>query len=416
MRREYVDQCTRGVQRSAVRLPLACAGARSNIPCHGSRRCEHTYLYAPRACAYASLGRKSLDVRVGIRNALAVLFGTCLLCAHAAVAQAAEAARLVYGRSADAGTCPDEATLRNAVARRLGYDPFVAYATRTVIVELHGGASGYTGRVYVVDAGTAGGAREITSPGPDCDDLISAVALAISIAVDPASIDAEPIAPEPEPATLPASDSSSRSAHEDSAPDTFDAPEDSRKTDAPPERDDAHSERRTEQKPATAKPVRWSAGAGVFLATGPAPSPDLGIALVAGVVGRHWAFGVEPRIAMPTTSDAQSVPGRVKVTVYGGSLLPCYRYDDWFGCYVLDLASTTASGVNVDVSHSDQALWAAQGLRIAHRWPLGAGFSLGASADGLWAFTRSAFRIDGKDAFETPRLLARFGVDATVDF
>jgi hypothetical protein len=83
---------------------------------------------------------------------------------------------------------------------------------------------------------------------------------------------------------------------------------------------------------------------------------------------------------------------------------------------VLDLARTSASGVNVDVSHADHALWAAQGLRIARRWPLGAGFSLGASADGLWAFTKTAFRIDGRDAFETPRLLARFGVDTTFDF
>jgi hypothetical protein len=359
-------------------------------------------------------------VDVAIRNAFAVLVGAGLSFAHAGVARATETARLVYGRSADAGTCPDEATLRSAVARRLGYDPFVADASRTVVVELHGDASGHRGRIYVVDAGTAGGVREIASPGPDCRELISAVALAISIAVDPASMDAEPAAaerePEPEAAVMTAPDGTSPSTSAESAVDALDAPElRSQKPPAPPQRDQARRSAPKAQHTA-ANRITWSAGAGVFLGTGPGPSPDLGIALVAAVSGPSWAVGFEPRAELPATSDAQDASGKVKVTVYGGSLLPCYRYDDWFGCYVLDMARTTASGVNVDISRSDHSFWAAQGLRIAHRWPFGSGFSFGASADGLWAFTKTAFRIDGKDAFETPRLLARFGLETRYDF
>jgi hypothetical protein len=51
-------------------------------------------------------------------------------------ASASPSARLVYARSADASTCPDETALRGAVAARFGYDPFFAWAKRTVVVEV----------------------------------------------------------------------------------------------------------------------------------------------------------------------------------------------------------------------------------------------------------------------------------------
>jgi hypothetical protein len=48
-------------------------------------------------------------------------------------AWAAPAARLVYSRSVDAGSCPDEDSLRRAVATRIGYDAFFPWAKRTVL-------------------------------------------------------------------------------------------------------------------------------------------------------------------------------------------------------------------------------------------------------------------------------------------
>ena len=50
-------------------------------------------------------------------------------------APAAPSARLVYVRDPDAATCPDEQAVRAAVAARLGFDPFLAYARATMFAE-----------------------------------------------------------------------------------------------------------------------------------------------------------------------------------------------------------------------------------------------------------------------------------------
>ena len=105
-------------------------------------------------------------------------------------ARAGESARLVYSRTTDASTCSDEQGLRQAVARRLGYDPFVAGSMNTVVAELRSDGDGLRARVYVIREGnSAGGLRELSSPSRDCTELLGAVALAISIAVDPDALD-----------------------------------------------------------------------------------------------------------------------------------------------------------------------------------------------------------------------------------
>jgi hypothetical protein len=129
-----------------------------------------------------------------------------LAIAHAA--SASPSARLVYARSADASTCPDETALRGAVAARFGYDPFFAWAKRTVVVGVWRRGEKFSSRVQVLDEqGVARGARELTTDGPSCSELFDATALAISIALDasskadapvPDSVEPPPAAP-PEP-------------------------------------------------------------------------------------------------------------------------------------------------------------------------------------------------------------------------
>jgi hypothetical protein len=53
-------------------------------------------------------------------------------------AEASPAAHLVYVRDPTASVCPDEESLRQAVRRRVGYDPFFPWAKTTVVVEITG--------------------------------------------------------------------------------------------------------------------------------------------------------------------------------------------------------------------------------------------------------------------------------------
>src|SRR4030081_2361177 len=79
-------------------------------------------------------------------------------------AHASPSARLVYARSADAASCPNETTLRRAVAARFGYDPFFAWARQTVVVQISRDGRRYTARVQLVDdQGLARGARELAA-------------------------------------------------------------------------------------------------------------------------------------------------------------------------------------------------------------------------------------------------------------
>src|SRR4029077_7562341 len=92
-------------------------------------------------------------------------------------------ARLVYGRSAEAASCPAEPALRTAVAARFGYDPFFPWAKATIVVQVSRIRSLYVSRVQLLDEqGIAQGVRELSSSANDCSEIFDATALAISIA------------------------------------------------------------------------------------------------------------------------------------------------------------------------------------------------------------------------------------------
>src|SRR5204863_2165770 len=104
-------------------------------------------------------------------------------------ARGAPSARLTYVRAVGAEQCVDEEGLRRAVAARLGYDPFFPWARVTVVAHVRKDVGAYRAEVTLVDeAGVSRGKREITSPGDDCAPLGAALALTISIALDPLSL------------------------------------------------------------------------------------------------------------------------------------------------------------------------------------------------------------------------------------
>jgi hypothetical protein len=94
--------------------------------------------------------------------------------------------RLVYARGEGAESCPPETFVRQAVAARLGYDPFFVSADKTIIAEIARDRGELRGRVALVDErGFVQGAREFRLPPGQCDELVATMALAVSIAVDP---------------------------------------------------------------------------------------------------------------------------------------------------------------------------------------------------------------------------------------
>src|SRR5207237_463427 len=108
-------------------------------------------------------------------------FTACTSVFAARTANASPSARLVYARDPSAAACPDEGRLREAVSRRVGYDPFFPWAKLTVVVEMTSDTRVFTARVMAVDAaGLSRGIRELKSGIDGCRGLIDDAALAIS--------------------------------------------------------------------------------------------------------------------------------------------------------------------------------------------------------------------------------------------
>lgn len=112
-------------------------------------------------------------------------------------------AELVWLQATSTSACQEEA-LRQAVAVRLGYDPFVPSHSTKVLVEVTG-HSPLTARVRLARQGKAMAERVLSGPA-DCRQLIDALALALAVAVDPLVLTRAapaPLAPPPMPQAEP---------------------------------------------------------------------------------------------------------------------------------------------------------------------------------------------------------------------
>ncbi len=315
------------------------------------------------------------------------------LLAMADPARAGQSARLVYGRTAEAAACADEAGLRQAVARRLGYDPFVDSSDNTVVAEVRGDGPGLKARVFLVQHGNeAGGVREFWAPSRDCDDLILTVALAISIAIDPEAIDRLP-APAPESA----------------APEPRQPP--AEPTPAPrPEPVPPPSAKATPAVPSAAPSrVFGTVGAGASVASGPEPPPVFGAELTLGLRWKTWSLALEPRWGTGPSYK------RVEVSSWGATLVPCYRFRSWLGCYLLEAELLSSRGL-VQNPNPRHLWWGAQGVRVGYRLGLGRHWGILAKLDGLWAMSGIDMKVNGQTAFTTPRILGRAGLGVDYEF
>jgi len=104
---------------------------------------------------------------------------------------------LDYRRQPGAERCPTKPELERQVADILGRSPFGRTAPRTVRCVLRAEGGGLAARVQLVDSRSRRvlGVRDLSAPGPGCDELGGAVAFAIALAVDPLARPPRPPAP-----------------------------------------------------------------------------------------------------------------------------------------------------------------------------------------------------------------------------
>jgi len=345
--------------------------------------------------------------------------GASVLVAALAVSVPARAAppataRLAYVRGHGAERCPGDATLRGAVAERLGYDPFRDDAPRLIAarVEQVGGALG--GEVTLYDpAGKVAGTRKLVAANDDCADLVATMALAISIAVDPdvlfrpAPVARPPRAPDP-PSASPAPPPASAPASAPAPPRASTLPPPSIVPDPLP----VLLEIPPLPPPAR---VRFHAGIGGLVAAGTAPAVNGGFTAQLGLRYGAFSAAIEGRADVPAATSAPG-GGTVSGALYAGSFVPCFHARVFAACGLVTAGGLRGAGSGVADARTDVTPFAALGLRAGVEIPLVWRVALDVHGDFTAALTPTTLRLDGRDVWTTPRAAGALGAGVLVHF
>jgi hypothetical protein len=332
-----------------------------------------------------------------------LVIGATIFVALGALAHEARAgitSRLVYSRAATAASCPDEASLRAAVAERLGYDPFVAYATTTVVAEVFRDGSKLEARAHLVDpSGTTRGSRELSVEGDDCRPLVTALALAISIALDPMTAVAAPPNKARSPdARPPAQESLDRNPGDDRpAPPAVDPG-------SPPVAPD-----RVAAAPDASRGIRPRAGAGTFVAIGSLPATAAGFAAAIGASLDRWSIDLRGFGILPTSLTPSSGLGRIDAWSWGASMVPCAHVSVAAFCGLATAGEIVASGEGVTSPERKSAFYTALGVRAGLEWAASQALTLELWGDLAAPLSRTRLGLNGSDVWVTPRVAAAAG-------
>lgn len=299
------------------------------------------------------------------------------LLAHS-TAHAMPSARFVYLRGKGTDTCPAETEVRAAVQSRLGYDPFSSYAASTMFAEVTAVGSGFSANLKLLDAANVVRGDRVLQVHGRCAELMEAMALTISIAIDPMSVtrngppeDAPP-AEKPVDTTLPP------------APDR------------PPDPDET-------PQPAFAKPeaLLLSAGLGPLVSLGSSPALAFGGALFLNARLGRLVAGIEGRGDLPASASVAD-RGRVESSLLAGSVVLGAREGAIFACAVGSLGRLSATSSDVAEARERHAPYLAAGLRVGIALPISERFELVGRLDALANVLRHTIELSGRSAYEYP--------------
>jgi hypothetical protein len=329
--------------------------------------------------ARAALGTTNLGyptMRKIPQRIFQVCSGAAVLLSLCRVAFADASARLVYVRGAGAEQCPGEQALRAAASARLGYDAFFPWAHDTLFVEItSAGGIFRIGIKLVGEDSLLKGAREIVVKEDDCAAVVDAMALTMSLVIDPASV---------------AGAGPSRSVPE--APALSDEPKSGTDPEPPP----AASESSVDATPTISRSaLHGRAGAGAAGTLHSAPAVALGVTAFVGIVRGSLSVDVEGRYDLPATGDSLLPGVRVQSSLAAVALVPCLYLDVFFGCAVASAGSLTATSEAASPV-SSHALWWAGGPRVGLEIPLFRNMTFRAYAELLFQ-PQTTLQIDGQD-------------------
>lgn len=302
-------------------------------------------------------------------------------------AEGTTAVRLDHTRAAGAEQCLDAEALRNAVMERLGYDPFSAGAGRRVQTRIERRGARLTAQVVLFDAaGKELGRQELGSSGSDCVELGGALALAVSIAIDPVRATAVPtVAPSATTAPAPVE----TTAPPTKAPPSQVAPTASSGADRPP-------------PPAQRAGAPWTfvVGAGGFGAVGRVPSLTGGGLLVAGIRKGWWGAELAGRADVGGSRDGAG--GSVEASMLSLSLGPTFHWSLLSLTPALGFGRIHAQGSGTEVVRDDSAIVWSASASVDVNVPIASSFLVRPGLYATYTIRGAALHLGGANVWETP--------------
>lgn len=313
-----------------------------------------------------------------------------------AVPAAHPEATLRYTRGPGAERCPDDETLRTAVAARLGYDPFRAEAPIGIEVAITRAGHGLRAAVRRDDPSfPRSPARVLTSPSADCGDLAEAVALTIGIAIDPIRAAGVPTAVHgraPEPAALPAPVVAPAPPPVQRAPTL--APRATRVAPAA-----SVTTRRIAPRAGTTVAFRVAVLGGVAFAAAPAVAPTAAVSL--GLRAGAFTGDLEARADLPTSMEV-APDTSVTTSLLLLHLVPCVHFRFAVGCAVAGAGALRGAVRTPDDAQSLVTPFVVAGARLGVEIPIYGPITLRGEGEVLATVTRVELRVNGRLAWSTP--------------
>jgi hypothetical protein len=272
--------------------------------------------------------------------------------------------------------------LRLSVAHRLGYDPFNTGSRRTIMAVIAGNDERLTARMELVDErGVSQGERKLEAAPDRCGDLISALALSMSIAIDPEHTAPDPGAPPPFAFAQPEGGGAPR------ADTQAEAPSAEKSNDAP---------------------LFLRFGLGGQIGLGVAPAPAAGLLVIGSVRYRNYSVALEFRDDA-TASRVLASGTRIESSLMAGNVAPCFHLDPGYACGAFSVGVLQATS-DAAQQEEDSAVYTAAGLRFGTEWRLADAVVLRTHADLLAALTRPHAELDGQNVWELPAISGSLGL------
>lgn len=318
------------------------------------------------------------------------VFATLLL--WVSVAGAFPTTRLTYQRGAGAEHCPDEAVLREAVSARLGYDPFFPWANRTIVARIEADGGIVRGFVELLDEqGVVRGSRKLHAKENQCEELVSGMALAISIAIDPTSLDRGGKAPARASESEEKDPEGEEWAEAQRGRSDFSGKPPGKKTyllppaPAPP------------SKPLTLIP---ELDLGAAASTGLAPSVGIGPLFEVGARLGRLSIGLTGLYQF--VLDRAAGAGSVSSSYAEGGLVGCYHFGVAFACARVSAGRLSVSGSGISRPSSAAGIVWRVGPRGGVVLPISKTLGVRFTFDASFDLGRQTVKLDQQDIWQSP--------------